>query len=94
MIFKIGDRVEALVDHICGNRILMRGDTGTVVRINSNDVGVQWYKAINGHSCCVSCIYGYEWFVSSNDIDIIKTIESVDIEIEDMELLGVLGGCI
>lgn len=94
MIFKIGDRVEALVDHICGNSILMRGDTGTVVRINPNDVGVQWDKAINGHSCCGSCIYGYGWFVGPNDIDIIKTIEGVDIEIEDMELLGVLGGCI
>lgn len=94
MIFKIGDRVEALVDHICGNRILMCGDTGTVVRINPNDVGVQWDKVINGHSCWGSCIHGYGWFVSPNDIDIIKTIENVDIEIEDMELLGVLGGCI
>lgn len=97
MKFEVGDRVEAILDHIEGNETLLRGDTGTVVRVweDGNTVGVCWdFPVKGGHECGGYCERGYGWNVHTKDLkkSSQEMLVSGDIEVEESELILLLGG--
>ena len=90
MEFRIGDRVEAIVDHPDGNVDLFIGDTGTIChRLSPGRVGVEWDKAIcRGHSCDGFCEYGYGWYVDSTTLKLHK--DDSDIDIDDSSFFEII----
>lgn len=97
MKFEVGDRVEAIVDHIADNETLLKGDTGTIVRVweGGNTVGVCWdFPIKSGHGCGGYCGRGYGWNVHTGDLkkSSQKMLVSGDIEVEESELILLLGG--
>ena len=67
MVFQIGDRVEAVVDHPDDNECLICGDQGTVRDIDSN-IGVEWDKFCYGHNLRGNAQDGHGWWVRPSDI--------------------------
>lgn len=70
MRFKVGDRVEAIVDHPSRSAYIYAGDSGTVREVyDSIDAGVEWdNKFPDGHSCSGHCKEGYGWYVRQREI--------------------------
>lgn len=91
-VFKIGDRVEATVNHPSGNSYIMSGDLGTVVKANPYDAGVEWDKSVGGHDCCCGCKQGHGWFVRIDEIVVVDDIINDDIEVDGSDLLVLFGG--
>lgn len=98
-MLKVGDRVEAIVDHIESNDVLLKGDTGTVCILHGGDgsyrVGIEWDRACRGHDCGGHCDHGYGWNVNKRDIRLIdKAFCTQDIEVESEDLFAMIGGCL
>ena len=101
MMLKVGDRVEAIVDHIERNGVLLKGDTGTVCVLHGGDgshgVGIEWDKACGGHDCGGHCEHGYGWNVNKRDIRLIQSVETHDVEVDNSDLFTMLaigGACL
>lgn len=98
MKFEVGDRVEAIVDHIADNETLLKGDAGTIVRVwegGGNTVSVCWdFPIKSGHDCGGYCERGYGWNVHTGDLkkSSQEMLVSGDIEVEESELILLLGG--
>lgn len=97
MKFEVGDRVEAIIDHIEGNETLFMGDAGTVVKVwdGGNTVGVCWDSPVKGgHECGGYCERGYGWNVHTRNLkkSSQEMLVSGDIEVEESELILLLGG--
>ena len=72
-MYEIGQRVELVIDHPDNNYSLVRGDTGTVVKVYGDgatqSIGVQWDKYVNGHDWASdTCLEGHGWWVFCTDI--------------------------
>jgi hypothetical protein len=98
-MLKVGDRVEAIVDHIESNDVLLKGDTGTVCILHGGDgshgVGVEWDRACRGHDCGGYFDHGYGWNVNKRDIRLIDEAFCIqDIEVESEDLFAMIGGCL
>ena len=85
--FSIGDRVRCIVDHPDGNRDIVIGSEGVVVRVTSDgstNIGVEWDDKISsGHNLdyCISSHRG--WYVSKNEIELVPDLDAGDNEIID-----------
>lgn len=101
MKLKVGDRVEAIVDHIERNSVLLKGDTGTVCKLygsgGSYGVGIEWDRPCGGHGCDGHCEYGYGWNVNKKDIRLIQSVETHDVKVDNSDLFTMLaigGACL
>lgn len=97
MTFQVGDRVEAIVDHIADNETLLKGDTGTIVRVweGGNTVSVCWdFPIKSGHDCGGYCGRGYGWNVHTRGIkkSSKESLVGGDIEVDTSDLLALFGG--
>ena len=81
MRFQIGDRIEAVVDHIDGHGLLMTGDQGVIVYIlPTGRLKVRWDRYIRGHDCGGLCDNGYGWNVQPEDVVLVNVVDcSVDV---------------
>ena len=68
--FYVGQRVEAACNAPRENHSIKAGDTGTIVYIDEDDVGVAWDADVNGHQCgCEDlCKPGHGWWVFKREI--------------------------
>lgn len=106
MKFDVGDRVEALRDYPQGNENILRGWTGTVVKVDGGypPIGVRWdngnpkYGQQEGdarlHDCHGSCEDGYGWFVYTDDICILEEVVSEDFDVSSDDIFAMIGGCV
>ena len=92
-MYEIGQRVELIIDHPDNNQSLVRGDTGTVVKVYGDgatqSIGVQWDKYVSGHDCTSdTCLGGHGWLVFCTDI----VPEDVEIECDDLAFQDFMKG--
>lgn len=69
--FKVGDRVECVVDY----SYLPKGSKGTVLIVDSDgSIGVDWDDFTEGHNFCdiVKCRANHGWWVDAADISLIS----------------------
>lgn len=66
----VGQRVMAVCDAPRDNWLIHKGDKGTVVYVDGEDIGVAWDADVNGHECgCPdSCEPRHGWWVFKRDI--------------------------
>lgn len=74
--FRVGDRVEAVEDHIQFNERILKGYVGTICNFRGRSIGVVWDKGIGGHDCDGNCKKGHGWYV---DPECIKPHKDDDI---------------
>lgn len=81
--YQVGDRVQLLVNHPDGNKVLMSGATGTVVHVSiSFSVGVCWDvpRGTPGfHHCQHHCENGRGWYVSARNL-----AKAMDLDLDDL----------
>lgn len=75
--FKVGDRVEIVVDSFT----VPRGTTGVIKCFNKDaykeekDIAIELDRPISFHNCGGKTKYGRGWWVEERDIELIKTAE-------------------
>lgn len=85
--FTIGDRVEAVRDHLSLNQNITSGMTGTVCRAGRQySVGVCWDEYVEGHDCDGFCEMGHGWYVKCEDIELIQE-SNFDLDITSIDKL-------
>ena len=80
-LLNIGDRVEAVCDHIALSKSLLAGDQGVVCEITSDrTVGVRWdAEVVRGHDCDGHCDKGHGWRVNKKDLRRVEPEGDIDI---------------
>ena len=87
-MFRVGNRIRAIVDHPEGNHHIHEGDTGVVLASNSNYTKVRWDHDVHGHDCDGLCEDGYGWNVYNSTIELDREETLVFMEEDFSELMG------
>ena len=66
--FKVGDRVVSVVDSPEDNHRIHIGSTGSVCRVGTGRVAIEWDGYVGGHDCERNCADGHVWGVETDDI--------------------------
>lgn len=85
--FRVGDRVEAIIDAPDENYSIHAGDLGTVCKAGWI-IGVRWDRPVdNGHDCGGTCEYGYGWNMLTDQIALYE--EEAAEDIDEVSFLGI-----
>lgn len=68
--FSVGDRVVSVVDSPEDNHSIHVGSTGSVCRVGTRRVAIEWDEYVGGHDCEGHCADGHGWWVNTEDIEL------------------------
>lgn len=90
-MFKVGDRVQSIVDYPDNNDNIVRGSTGTVVHCDDGIAFVEWDDFVNGHDCdgYGNVEWGHGWNVNFDEIEL--EVDDVQYEFDEEKFKELIG---